>query len=151
MPYIGSSIPAYDFETLTPAYLRRRWVFEAYGEFRDFLTQDRWFGMLGITAIPNHAYRHQRFDLVHLETEGSRAGFWGQPSPGYETVVAVCRGKTFLNFDDAAFGPGLHRYLAQRFPTPQPLRTPRRRRRPCRVDSLGGRSIDLTPRRPPNE
>jgi hypothetical protein len=72
----------YNFETHTPSYFRRRWVFEAYCEFRDFVTQDRWFGMVGITAILNHAYRHQRFDLVHLETEGSRAGFWGKPSPG---------------------------------------------------------------------
>jgi hypothetical protein len=80
--------------------------------------------MLGITAILNHAYRHQRFDLVHLETEGSRAGFWEKPSPGYETVPDVCRGKTFLNFDDAAFGPALHRYLAQQFPTPSPYERP---------------------------
>jgi hypothetical protein len=29
MPCIGSNIPGDDFETHTPAYLRRRWVFEA--------------------------------------------------------------------------------------------------------------------------
>jgi hypothetical protein len=63
-------------------YLQDLSQVKAYGEFRDFVTQDRWYGMLGITAILNHAYRHQRFDLVHLETEGSRGGFWGKPSPG---------------------------------------------------------------------
>lgn len=81
-------------------------------------------GLLGITAILKHAYRHRRFDLVHLETEGSQAGFWGQPSPPCDTVTDVCRGKTFLNFDDAAFGPGLHRYLAQQFPAPSRYERP---------------------------
>ena len=110
--------PGYNFETHTPTYFRRRWVFEAYCEFRDFVTEDRWYGMLGPTAILNHAYRQHRMPLVHLETEGLRAGFWGKPPADLQTVVAACRGKAFLNFDDEAFGPVLHRYLAERFPTP---------------------------------
>lgn len=108
----------YNFETHTPSYFRRRWVFEAYCKFRDYVTQDRWYGMLGITAILNHAYRHQRFELVHLEAEGSRAGFWGKPPADRQTVAAACRGKTFLNFDDEAFGSVLHCCLAEQFPRP---------------------------------
>lgn len=108
----------YNFETHTPTYLRRRWVFEAYCEFQDFVTEDRWYGMLGITAILNHACRHQRLDLMHLETEGLRGGFWGKPSPDFERVVETCRGKLFLNFDDDAFGLGLWRFLDEQFPEP---------------------------------
>ncbi|MCL4204381.1 MAG: hypothetical protein KJ000_18000, partial [Pirellulaceae bacterium] len=78
----GLAYTGYNVATHTPSSFRRRRVFAAYCEFRDFVTQDRWFGMLGITAILNHAYRHQRFELVRLGTEGSRAGFWGAPSPG---------------------------------------------------------------------
>jgi hypothetical protein len=93
----------YNFETHTPTYFQRKWVFEAYCEFRDFTTEDRWYGMLGPTAILNHACRQDRMELVHLATEGLRAGFWGKPPPGYETVVEQCRGKAFLNFDDDTF------------------------------------------------
>lgn len=110
--------PRFNFETHTPAYFRRRWVFEAYCEFQDFVTQDRWYGMLGITAVLNHVHRHEPLELVHLESEGLRAGFWGGPPPDYDSVVEACRGKAFLNFDDEAFGPGLHRFLAQQFPHP---------------------------------
>ena len=56
--------------------------------------------------------------LVHLETEGLRAGFWGKPPADRQTVAEACRGKAFLNFDDDAFGPVLHRDLAEQFPTP---------------------------------
>ena len=110
--------PGYNFETHTPVYLRRRWVFEAYCEFRDFVTQDRWYGLLGTTAILNHAYRENRMDLVHVQTEGLRAGFWGKPSPDYHAVVNACRGKMFLNFDDDAFGHGLWCFLHEQFPEP---------------------------------
>ena len=56
--------------------------------------------------------------LVHLETEGLRAGFWGKPPADRQTVAEAFRGKAFLNFDDDAFGPVLHRDLAEQFPTP---------------------------------
>jgi hypothetical protein len=37
---------------------------------------------------------------------------------GIQTVAAACHGKAFLNFDDEAFCPVLHRCLAEQFPTP---------------------------------
>jgi hypothetical protein len=106
----------YNFETHTPTYYKRKWVFEAYGDLRDFVTEDRWYGLLGPTAILNHAFRQEHMDLVHIETEGSRAGSWGKPPPTYEDVVTRSRGKTFLNFDDDAFGEGLRRFLFEQFP-----------------------------------
>ncbi len=39
-----------------------------------------------------------------------------QDAGHHKTVVEACRGKAFLNFDDEAFGPVLHRYLAEQFP-----------------------------------
>ena len=80
--------------------------------------------MLGITAILNHAYREHQMPLVHVDTEGLRAGFWGKPPADLQTVVEACRSKAFLNFDDEAFGPVLHRYLAQEFPAPSRYERP---------------------------
>ena len=56
-------------------------------------------------------------ELVRLSDEGRKVGFYGKP-PGYEEVVEKCRGKTFLNFDDEAFGEGIRRFLEERFPEP---------------------------------
>jgi hypothetical protein len=36
----------------------------------------------------------------------------------------ICFWKTFLNLDDGAFGPGLHRHLAQQFPAPSRYERP---------------------------
>jgi hypothetical protein len=66
----------------------------------------------------------RRMPLVHLDTEGLRTGFWGKPPADLQTVVEACRSKAFLNFDDEAFGPALHRYLAQEFPAPSSYERP---------------------------
>ena len=42
--------PVYSFETHCPTYLRKRWVFEAYCDFQDFVTDDRFHGMIGPSA-----------------------------------------------------------------------------------------------------
>ena len=107
----------YNFETHAPTYFTKKRVFEAYCEFKDWVTEDRWYGMLGPTAILNHAYAVESFDLTWLKAEGRHVGFHGK-APSYEEVAKQCRGKGFLNFDDDAFGEGIRRYLAKRFPTP---------------------------------
>lgn len=107
--------PGYNCETHTPAYLRRRWVLNAYCDFKDYTTNDRWFGMLGLTAILNHVVKHENIGLTHLASEGTRAGFWHR-QPAYEAVVEACRNKVFFNFDDAAYGSGIQRFLSERFP-----------------------------------
>lgn len=105
----------YNFETHTPTYLTKRRVFDAYCEFRDFTTQDRWFGMLGPTSILNHAYRRERFPLVKLAEEGRHSGFHNKGF-SYDEIVGRCRGKTFLNFDDEATNEDMLRFLKERFP-----------------------------------
>jgi hypothetical protein len=116
--------PGYNFETHTPTYFRRRWVFEAYCEFRDFVTEDRWYGMLGPTAILSHAYRHTRCRWCTWRPRAREPVFRGKPPADLQTVVEACRGTAFLNFDDEAFGPVLHRYLAQEFPAPSRYERP---------------------------
>jgi hypothetical protein len=111
---------AYNFEVHTPMYLTRKRVFDAYCEFRDFVTEDRWFGMMGITAVLNHALKHEkegaRPPLISLKAEASRGGFWGRPPATYDAVLQEANGKLFFNFDDKAFSPEIARFLEERFP-----------------------------------
>ncbi|MCA9067552.1 MAG: hypothetical protein KDA84_01425 [Planctomycetaceae bacterium] len=104
-----------NFETHTPTYCQRKWVFEAYQTFQDYVTQDRWLGMLAPTAILNHAMSKQNFTPVNVNDENTRIGFWGK-SPSYHDVQEATRGKLFMNFDDTAFGDGLRQYLQEHFP-----------------------------------
>jgi hypothetical protein len=105
----------YNFETHTPACLTRKRVMAAYCDFKDFVTEDRFYGMLGLTAILNHAYKMEKMSLTNLREEESRFGFWGKP-PAYEEVVRQSEGKLFFNFDDPAFGEGIRKFLMERFP-----------------------------------
>lgn len=107
--------PGYNFETHTPAYLRRRWVLNAYCDFKDYTTGDRWYGLVGLTAILNHVVKHENIGLTHLPSEGTRAGFWHR-QPTYEAVVDACGNRVFFNFDDAAYGQAIQRFLSERFP-----------------------------------
>jgi len=79
------------------------------------VTEDRWFGMLGPTAILNHATTKHGLTHSHLATEGTRAGFWEQ-TPSHQEVLEACEGRLFLNFDDKAFGEGTRQFLKERFP-----------------------------------
>ncbi len=107
----------YNFETHTPAFLTRKRVMDAYCDLKDFITEDRWYGMLGPTAILNHAYKQEKMPLTNLLEENIRSGFWGAP-PAYEEVVKQTEGKQFFNFDDLAFGDVIRRFLTERFPEP---------------------------------
>jgi len=112
----------YNFEAHVPVYLTRQRVFDAYAEFRDFATEDRFHGIMGISAVLNYARKHEpsvsRPPLVCVKTEASRGGFWGKPPATYEAVLKELEGKRFLNFDDEAFCPPLAKFLQERFPNP---------------------------------
>jgi stealth protein CR2 len=105
----------YNGETHTPTYMTRKRVMAAYREFKDFVTEDRFYGMLAQTAILNHAHKLEKTSLTNLLEEKSRCGFWGKPPP-YEDVVGQSEGKLFFNFDDAAFGESIRKFLMERFP-----------------------------------
>ena len=109
--------PGYNFESHTPTYYTRKWVFEAFCDFQDYVTEDRWYGLLGPTAILNHALQHHGLSLTHRQTEDWYVGFHHQPAK-YETVLEQSAGKRFLNFDDAALSGDLKRFLQERFPEP---------------------------------
>ena len=107
----------YNFETHTPVCLTRKRVMAAYCEFKDFVTEDRFYGMLDLNAILNHAYKQEKMPLTDIKQENSRCGFWGKP-PTEEELIAQSVGKTFFNFDDPAFGESVQKFLTQRFPHP---------------------------------
>ncbi len=106
-----------NFETHTPTYFRKRWVLDAYRDLRDYVTEDRWYGLTGPTAILNHAHKAHGFPVTSLREEHCRAGFYGKP-PAYEEVARTVEGRRFLGYDDPAFGDDLRRFLADSFPQP---------------------------------
>jgi hypothetical protein len=105
----------YNFETHTPTYFHKDWVFDAYCDFQDYITNDRWYGMLGPTAILNHALKHREFAITKLDAEPWRAGWYGTP-PTYDEIVETTKERRFLSFDDDAFGDDLRSFLHARFP-----------------------------------
>ncbi len=106
-----------NFETHTPMFLTKKRVFEAYRDLHDYVTEDRFFGMLGPTGILSHAYKQERGTLTLLSTENMSVGFHHRPAD-YADIVEKSRDKLFLNFDDEAFSDDLLRFLAERFPEP---------------------------------
>jgi hypothetical protein len=107
---------AYNFEIHAPMYMTRKRVLDAYCDFRNFITEDRWFGMMGATAILNHAHKHENTKLISIKDENCRAGFWGKPPATYDAVLEQVRGKIYFNFDDHAFGEHIARFLRERYP-----------------------------------
>jgi len=107
----------YNFETHAPTYFTRKRVFEAYCDFKDFVTQDRWYGMLGPTAILNHAVSSGPSDLVQRGPEGRWAGFYGEIPP-FEEFLKRVDSKTFLNCDDRSLTEEVRQYLKDLFPEP---------------------------------
>jgi len=109
--------PGYNFETHAPAYLTKKRVFEAYCDLKDFVTEDRFYGLIGPTAVMNHAVKMGGCDLVHRGQEGRWVGFY-QQAPSYKELVKLVEGKTFLNCDDPSLTEGVRRFLMETFPEP---------------------------------
>lgn len=118
-----------NFEVHVPQFTTRRQMFEAYCEFKDFVTEDRHFGIVCHTTVMNHALKQDpTIPLVWLHKENRRAGLYGKPKRPPDSdfatrehwtrdeVTARCAGKSFLSFDDSAWGPGLQAFLTERFP-----------------------------------
>jgi hypothetical protein len=105
----------YNFETHVPARMTRKRVLDAYCDLKDYISEDSLSGLMGLTAVLNHAHTREKMPLTNLIEENSRCGFWGAP-PSWEDVVQRSQGKTFFNFDDRAFGAGIRRFLVERFP-----------------------------------
>ncbi|MFT5327512.1 MAG: hypothetical protein ACI8P0_005404 [Planctomycetaceae bacterium] len=112
--------PGYNFEVHAPTFYTKKRVFEAWCDFQDYVTEDRWFGMLGPTAILNHTCLQDESKLVNRQEEGLWVGFHERET-GHTEVRNLCRGKTFLNFDDAGFSSGVAHYLQDKFPIASPF------------------------------
>lgn len=105
-----------NFECHVPMFLTRKWVWDAYCDLQDYVTEDRFYGLLMATAVLNHAQKYNGLaDVVWLGDEGRYVGFY-KSAPTADEVWAKTAGNAFMNFDDPAWGPGIERFLAERFP-----------------------------------
>jgi hypothetical protein len=89
---------------------------EAFCEFRDFVTEDVYYGPLAFTAIQNYAAKRGETDLEFLAETQSRAGFYAHHD--YDAIRKACEGKQYLNFNDKGLNDDMRRYLIERFPLP---------------------------------
>ena len=112
--------PGYNFESHAPTYYTKKRVFEAFCDFQDYVTEDRWFGMLGPTAILNHTCLNGETNLVDREEEGLWVGIHDRQAD-YAEVRKLCREKAFLNFDEMGFNSGVSQFLSEKFPNKSPF------------------------------
>lgn len=111
-------LPGLNYETHAPTYMRKRWVTDAVREFKDQMTEDRFYGPIGPSTILNHAAKTQRFKPVPLAAAGGKAAWYGDNAPAYEQVVSAANGRRSMNFDDSSFSVGVRRWLRETFPAP---------------------------------
>lgn len=115
LKHLGYSL--LNFENHVPTLFTKKQVLEAYLDLEDYVTQDRFAGLLTQTSILNHARKTQPFPVVHLASEAKHIGFHHREF-SFEDIALHCYGKTFLNFDDKAFNAAMKLYLRERFPMP---------------------------------
>jgi hypothetical protein len=137
--------PALNYEAHIPHVCHRRWVWEAYCELEDFVSEDRYFGMLALISVFNFRMKHEPFEPTWLLEEGKFIGFYDEgvmgfaqgPGPDCESLAGtpvqlllteqireMCKGKTFLSFDDASFTIPMHQFLDEEFPEPSRYERP---------------------------
>lgn len=109
--------PIYDGETHTPVYHQKRWVMDAYVEFRSHVTEDRLAGMLVKSTVLNYAIRHCGLPVIRREDEKLTKCFYHRP-PTRQQIDKATDGKLFLNYNEDAFGSDLRTFLRERFPDP---------------------------------
>lgn len=116
---VSHGLPRLNYETHVPMPLSKERILAAAHRFHPLLSEDRFAGPLAQLAIFNHACARERFVPLLLASENSYVGFHYRPSV-YADILRESANKTFLNFDDIAFGPDMRRYLVERFPDPSP-------------------------------
>lgn len=62
----------------------QRHALGAYRDQRDFVSQDRFYGLLAATGIYNHALQREKFDLLPRDAEGLYVGFYDRAFPPEE-------------------------------------------------------------------
>ena len=124
--------PALNYESHIPHVMTRKWVWESYCAFEDFISEDRHFGLLALTSIFNYRMQHEPFEPTWLLKEGQFLGLYkhavvGATPPNsvagmtgpvllVEQVRQLTAGKTFFNFDDQSFTPAVRQFLHETFP-----------------------------------
>jgi hypothetical protein len=124
--------PALNYESHIPHVMTRKWVWESYCEFENFVSEDRNFGLLALTSIFNYRMKHEPFELTWLLDEGKFLGLYKHgitglkpanklpgitgPELQIEQLRQLAADKTFLNFDDQSFTPAVRQFLEETFP-----------------------------------
>lgn len=98
----------YSFETHAPAFMTKTRCMKAYLAMQGSVTEHRFTGLMGATAILNYA------DDLNLEKVKLLGVYVSDP--GLQWLEKNQR--PFLNFDDAAFGRGMKAFLRKKFPNP---------------------------------
>ena len=57
--------------------MTKRRVLSAFRDFRDFTTEDPWYGFMGPSSILNHAHKHDGMPVHNIHAERSRVGWMG--------------------------------------------------------------------------
>ncbi len=131
------SYPTINFEAHLPQTYRREWIWHAFRQFRDFISEDRYYGMLVHTAILNFVVKRYSLPYEMLADENRFLGIYpdyvvGLDADGASTTVLktpiqsltpallreTCERKYFLNFNDGSFAGLIGDYLAERFSQP---------------------------------
>jgi len=125
-----------NFEGHLPHPYNKRLIWEAFCEFQDLVTVDRFYGLLVHTAVFRYALKQREnavlesqpgnrlrsgavsdWPCVSLQEEGRYVGFHNRP-PTLAEIQAKSHGRTFLNFDDVAFNEPMRQFLEERFAEP---------------------------------
>ena len=109
--------PTFNFESHTPWHMTKRRLFQTFKTFQEFISEERYGGMVAPSAILNYAAKHERIPITQRDDENLTQGFVVDP-PRYDEIVQKTAGKKYLFFDEGAFSTGMRRFLAERFPEP---------------------------------
>jgi hypothetical protein len=107
----------YNFDDHVPMPYNKQIVFETFCAFRDFLSHDRYAGMLSGMTVCNYALKHHGLKFLGPEHPTFRAGYYEGAAPTTPPEIThLCAGKRYLTFDDTGFNTVLRDFLHERFP-----------------------------------
>jgi hypothetical protein len=112
-----AGLPTYNFESLTPRHTTKRRLFAAFAALRGAMSEERFGGLLGPTAILNRALNRENFAITRRDEENLTQGFTSAPAR-HDELVEKTQGKRFLYFNEKGFSADLRQFLAERFPEP---------------------------------
>ncbi len=81
--------PGLNFEFHGPQFYRREWIWEAFHDFRDFVSEDRFYGLLVHTAILNYVCKQYGHTPRYVPEEGKFIGVYPEYVVGFKANKIV--------------------------------------------------------------